>query len=93
MEINNTEDNKSLDKKTLSNKIDTSLDSEVKTYSGISDFSKSSTHISEEEKSMYSHIQAKLDISNNRYPFCIVWTPLPLISWFIPFIGHTGICR
>lgn len=26
-----------------------------------------------------------------RFPFCIVWTPLPLISWLLPFIGHTGI--
>lgn len=21
------------------------------------------------------------------YPYCIVWTPLPMISWFLPFIG------
>jgi transmembrane protein 222 len=26
-----------------------------------------------------------------RFPNCIVWTPLPLISWVLPFIGHTGI--
>ncbi len=24
-------------------------------------------------------------------PNCILWTTLPLISWIIPFIGHTGI--
>lgn len=28
-----------------------------------------------------------------RYPYCIVWTTLPLISWLLPFIGHTGICE
>lgn len=28
----------------------------------------------------------------NRYPFCIVWSPLPPITWFLPFVGHTGIC-
>lgn len=22
------------------------------------------------------------------YPYCIVWTPLPMISWFLPFIGE-----
>lgn len=27
----------------------------------------------------------------DRYPFSIVWTPLPVISWFFPLIGHTGI--
>lgn len=27
----------------------------------------------------------------DRYPFAIVWTPLPIISWFFPIIGHTGI--
>ena len=35
-----------------------------------------------------NHIDAKY----NRYPCCIVWTPLPLITWLIPFIGHMGIC-
>lgn len=28
-----------------------------------------------------------------RYPFSIVWTPIPLITWLIPFIGHMGICN
>lgn len=37
-------------------------------------------------------IKQKIDSKNNRYPYCIVWTPLPCISWFLPFIGHTGIC-
>lgn len=27
----------------------------------------------------------------NRWPFCIVWTPLPFVTWFIPIIGHTGV--
>ena len=34
----------------------------------------------------------KPDFKRNRYPFSIVWTPLPLISAFLPFIGHTGVC-
>lgn len=25
------------------------------------------------------------------FPYCIVWSPLPLITWILPFIGHTGI--
>ena len=32
-----------------------------------------------------------IDAERARFPYCIVWTPLPLISWFLPFIGHTGI--
>ncbi len=27
-----------------------------------------------------------------RYPYCIVWTPIPLLTWLLPFIGHVGIC-
>lgn len=34
-----------------------------------------------------------IDPARSRFPCCIVWTPLPLISWFVPFIGHMGICR
>ena len=33
-----------------------------------------------------------IDIKRNRYPYCIVWTPLPMITALFPFIGHTGIC-
>lgn len=32
-----------------------------------------------------------VDPSRNRYPYCLVWSPLPPISWVLPFIGHTGI--
>ncbi|PIA52833.1 hypothetical protein AQUCO_01000600v1 [Aquilegia coerulea] len=28
-----------------------------------------------------------------RFPCCIVWCPLPVLSWLVPFIGHIGICR
>ncbi|KAI6178839.1 LRRcap domain-containing protein [Aphelenchoides besseyi] len=28
----------------------------------------------------------------HRFPYSIVWTPIPLISWLFPFIGHMGIC-
>ncbi|XAR73818.1 hypothetical protein NMG60_11007915 [Bertholletia excelsa] len=35
----------------------------------------------------------QIDPRRARFPFCIVWTPLPVISWLIPFIGHMGICR
>ncbi|MCB0370240.1 MAG: DUF778 domain-containing protein [Bdellovibrionales bacterium] len=27
------------------------------------------------------------------FPFCIVWTAIPCLSWLLPVIGHTGICK
>lgn len=40
------------------------------------------------------HIMApsEIDVTGHKFPFCIVWTPLPLISYIIPIIGHMGIC-
>ncbi|KAK4788297.1 hypothetical protein SAY86_019616 [Trapa natans] len=35
----------------------------------------------------------QIDPGKARFPRCVVWSPLPVISWFIPFIGHVGICR
>lgn len=35
----------------------------------------------------------QIDLRRERFPYCIVWTPLPITSWLIPFIGHIGICR
>uniref|UniRef100_A0A671KET9 Transmembrane protein 222a n=1 Tax=Sinocyclocheilus anshuiensis TaxID=1608454 RepID=A0A671KET9_9TELE len=34
----------------------------------------------------------KIDKEMSRYPHCIVWTPIPVLTWFLPFIGHMGIC-
>lgn len=28
-----------------------------------------------------------------KFPCCLVWIPLPVVSWLAPFIGHVGICR
>ena len=35
--------------------------------------------------------KAEIDSKNARFPYCIVWTPLPCITWLIPPIGHMGI--
>lgn len=32
-----------------------------------------------------------VDHQKQRYPCCIVWTPIPLLTWLFPFIGHMGI--
>lgn len=34
-----------------------------------------------------------IDPKNAKFPCCIVWTPLPIVSWLAPYIGHVGICR
>ncbi|XP_058947407.2 transmembrane protein 222 [Pocillopora verrucosa] len=33
----------------------------------------------------------KIDATRSRYPYCIVWTPIPVLTWLFPFIGHMGI--
>ena len=49
----------------------------------------------ENESELFLKSKKKLKIDNvkQRYPYCIVWTPLPCISWIIPCIGHVGICN
>ncbi|CAE7370349.1 TMEM222 [Symbiodinium natans] len=32
-----------------------------------------------------------VDVSQDLYPYCIVWTPIPGCTWCFPFIGHMGI--
>ncbi|KAK4885329.1 hypothetical protein RN001_001600 [Aquatica leii] len=33
----------------------------------------------------------EIDPARDRFPFCVVWTPIPFLTWFIPIIGHMGI--
>ncbi|CAF3919806.1 unnamed protein product [Adineta steineri] len=35
----------------------------------------------------------RIDPKRARYPHCIVWTPIPCVTWVFPFIGHMGIAR
>jgi hypothetical protein len=30
--------------------------------------------------------------SQHLFPYSIVWTPIPIITWLLPFVGHMGIC-
>lgn len=43
------------------------------------------------------HESESLGVEDNEdaphFPYSIVWTTLPGISWVLPFIGHTGICE
>ncbi|KAI6660563.1 hypothetical protein LOD99_14147 [Oopsacas minuta] len=39
-----------------------------------------------------SETMGQIDFKRDRFPFCIVWTPIPLLTWLFPFIGHMGIC-
>ncbi|XP_054716581.1 transmembrane protein 222-like [Uloborus diversus] len=36
-------------------------------------------------------ISPLMDHRKSRYPFCIVWTPIPILTWIFPFLGHMGI--
>jgi len=46
-----------------------------------------------EENFLSSESNDRIDINRVRYPHCIVWTPIPLITWLFPLISHTGIAR
>lgn len=35
----------------------------------------------------------EIDPKKAKFPCCLVWIPLPVVSWLAPFIGHVGICR
>ncbi|KAG3019637.1 hypothetical protein PC128_g19242 [Phytophthora cactorum] len=34
---------------------------------------------------------AVVDPAVHRFPYCIVWSPIPILTWFLPFIGHMGL--
>ncbi|XP_068151553.1 transmembrane protein 222 isoform X1 [Drosophila tropicalis] len=33
-----------------------------------------------------------VNADDQRFPYCIVWTPIPVLTWILPLIGHMGIC-
>lgn len=63
-------------------------------YSSIKtqDFLKNEEQMPQKEKKSTIYQGNEINTDKNRYPYCIVWTPLPLITWILPCIGHIGIC-
>ena len=35
---------------------------------------------------------AQSDAEDSRFACCILWTPIHPITWFLPFVGHLGVC-
>jgi len=35
-----------------------------------------------------NHTMPIIDPVLEKFPYCIVWTPIPCITWFLPFIGE-----
>ncbi|XP_035722091.1 transmembrane protein 222-like [Vespa mandarinia] len=50
------------------------------------------TNVISESTPSSPEMDLTINPERQRFPFCIVWTPLPIITYLIPFIGHMGIC-
>ena len=57
------------------------------------------TSYNEKEKSETKNLMTNpkkkytIDKIRHRYPYCIVWTPIPILTWIFPAFGHVGICE
>ena len=41
---------------------------------------------------MTEHItESKVSCEREYFPMCIVWSPIPILSWFFPVLGHAGL--
>ena len=76
----------------------TSIDTQELSYRTVSksDITSSSTNetdtIQTQQQQQQPPSSLVIDPKHHRYPYCIVWTPIPIITTLIPCIGHTGIC-
>ncbi|KRX01224.1 hypothetical protein PPERSA_05810 [Pseudocohnilembus persalinus] len=68
----------------MQNKYQSNLQNED-SHDEETDYKQSNFEIQLDEK-------VEIQIDQDKFPFCIVWTPIPCLSWLFPIIGHTGIC-
>lgn len=36
-------------------------------------------------------LESNQEQNAGKYSMCIVWSPIPFLTWLVPFIGHLGI--
>ena len=58
----------------------------------VSNIDYNETFDTREKNNTRFYPKIKLDMKKQRFPYCMVWTPLPCITWIFPSIGHVGIC-
>ena len=73
-------------------KIKTDLEEEDDKESKITKSDDSENCENKEKNKTRFKPKVNLDMKKQRYPYCLVWTPLPCFTWFFPSIGHVGIC-
>jgi len=59
----------------------------------VEDPSKSKEARMGDESFLSNNLNDRIDVGRVRYPHCLVWTPIPVLTWLFPFIGHMGIAR
>eukprot|EP01138_Halocafeteria_seosinensis_P015875 gb/GECG01016201.1/.p1 GENE.gb/GECG01016201.1/~~gb/GECG01016201.1/.p1 ORF type:complete len:201 (+),score=6.68 gb/GECG01016201.1/:1-603(+) len=45
----------------------------------------------QEKQNHTSEMTTFIDVNRDRFPFCIVWTAIPCLTWLFPVVGHMGI--
>eukprot|EP00968_Pinguiococcus_pyrenoidosus_P000237 scaffold13_cov241-Pinguiococcus_pyrenoidosus.AAC.10 len=48
-------------------------------------------HAMEFEVDVQRQARTSVRPEQNRFPFCVCWSPLPPLTWICPLIGHMGI--
>lgn len=43
------------------------------------------------EMEAFCETDLSVNVQTGVYPYCIIWSPIPMITWVFPFIGHLGI--
>ncbi|CAF0849466.1 unnamed protein product [Rotaria sordida] len=57
------------------------------------DFSKQKQTQMVDDNFLSNNLNDRIDVARVRYPHCLVWTPIPVLTWLFPFVGHMGIAR
>lgn len=44
-----------------------------------------------DEEAQIDSMELSVDAEKDCFPFCLVWTPIPVLTWVLPMLGHLGV--
>ena len=83
-------DNKNINKKIKTPLIESKDNSKKVENNYNNNQYNNSNNITNDQNSEVS-TKVEIDLKSSHFPYCIVWTPIPIITYLFPSIGHTGI--
>ena len=89
---NNTNINNNLNENTIVSLVNSQIELNKSNYYGNNNDKDKDKDNKGSEQNLELPSNKEINTETSEFPYCVVWTPIPILTYLFPSIGHCGIC-